>query len=352
MPHPLRTAGQLAAIALVVVGCCLVLLPFVSALLFAAVACIATWPLYRRLRIVLHGRAGWAALLMVGLLTLLVLGPSALLAVGLADGAARLLETAQAALAAGPIRPPGWLKELPLIGTRLDAHWRDLASGQDEAMALFRELLAPTRDLLLMLGGAIAESLLQLSFAVFIGYFFFRDGDLLVHGLRRALDRLVGVAGANLLETVGGTVTGVVHGVFGMALAQALVAWIGFTVAGVPGAFLLAAATFFFSLAPIGPPLLWGGASLWLFARGDTGWGFFMLVWGAVAISGIDNLVKPYLIGRDSDLPMLLIVLGVFGGTLAFGFIGLFIGPPLLAVGLILLRLWIAHPAAPPPPAA
>lgn len=137
--------------------------------------------------------------------------------------------------------------------------------------------------------------------------------------------------------------TGVIHGIFGTALAQALVALAGFLIAGVPAAFLLAVVTFLFSIIPVGPPLAWGGASIWLAYNGQTGWAVFMVLWGFLAISSIDNLVKPYLISRSSKLPMRLIVLGVFGGVIAFGFIGLFIGPPVLAVGLTLVQFWISH---------
>jgi predicted PurR-regulated permease PerM len=102
-------------------------------------------------------------------------------------------------------------------------------------------------------------------------------------------------------------------------------------------------ATFLFSLIPVGPPLIWGGATIWLFNQGSTGWAIFMLVWGAFVISGVDNVVKPMLISRGSSLPFILVLLGVMGGVLAFGFVGLFIGPTLLAVALGLLRNWTGN---------
>jgi predicted PurR-regulated permease PerM len=130
------------------------------------------------------------------------------------------------------------------------------------------------------------------------------------------------------------------YGMLGTALAQAAVAAVGFLIAGVPAVALLSVATFVFSLVPVGPPLIWGGASIWLFSQGMTGWGIFMLVYGTVVISGVDNVVKPILISRGSSLPFALVLLGVMGGVLAFGFVGLFIGPTLLAVALGLLRNW------------
>ena len=189
-------------------------------------------------------------------------------------------------------------------------------------------------------GKAVGGSLLQLTFATFIAFFFYRDGEQLVQAARTILAKLAGELGDTLLATINGTVIGVVHGIFGTALAQALVALIGFVVAGVPGAPALAAATFLLSMVPVGPPLVWGGAAIWLFAQGSVGWGLFMVAWGLFAISSIDNFIKPYLISRASSLPLLLILLGVFGGIVAYGFIGIFIGPPMLAIGLTLMQLW------------
>lgn len=342
----LRQFVQLAALGLVVVGCYQVLLPFIPAILFAVVVCISTWPLYERLRRALRGRSTLAALVMVLLLMVLVIGPSALLAVRLTNNVTTLVEAARTLLDHGPIHAPAWLKEIPLFGAQLDAYWQELASGREEAVALFHRLLEPARDFLLIAGKAIGQSLLQMTFAVFIGFFFFRDGDALVETLRFGLEKLAGRIGTDMLVTIRATVAGVVHGIFGTALAQALVAWIGFLIAGVPGAFLLAVATFFLSIVPVGPPLIWGGATFWLFNQGNPGWAIFMALWGFFVISSIDNFVKPYLISLGSGLPLLLIVLGVFGGVVAFGFIGIFIGPPLLALGLTLVRLWTTAPSA------
>ncbi|HYP67283.1 MAG TPA: AI-2E family transporter [Thiobacillaceae bacterium] len=342
----LRQFAQLSAIAIVIVGCYQVLLPFIPAILFAVVACISTWPLYVRLRKMLRGRSTLAALAMVLLLMVLVIGPSALLALSLTDNVTSIVDAAKALLNHGPLQSPAWLKQMPIIGARLDGYWQALASGGEEAMALFERLLEPAKDLLLVAGKAVGQSLLQMTFAAVIGFFFFRDGDALVQTLRIGLEKLAGSIGAELLATIHGTVAGLVHGIFGTAAAQALVAWIGFLIAGVPGATVLGVATFFLSMLPIGPPLIWGGAAIWLVNHGSIGWAIFMALWGIFAISSIDNFVKPYLISRGSGLPLLLTFLGLFGGIVAFGFIGIFIGPPLLAVGLILVRLWTAPPAS------
>lgn len=336
---------QLAAITLVVASGYAVLHPFIPAILFATVICISTWPLYLHLRHALHEKSTQAALLMVTLLIGLVILPSALLAVSLAENVTLLFDTIREFLESGPVAPPAWLKEIPLFGKRLSAYWQDLSSGGKEAVALFKGMLEPTRDFLLSTGNAIGQSLLQMSFAAFVGFFFYRDGDALIQTLHAGLKKLSGDLGDELMTTIHQTVAGVVQGVFGGALAQAIVAMIGFFIAGVPGVFLLGVATFFLSITPIGPPLIWGGASVWLLYQGSWGWAIFMALWGVVAISSIDNLVKPYLISRGSSMSLLLITLGVFGGIVAFGFIGLFIGPPILAVGLTLVRMWTTQPS-------
>lgn len=346
MKRSLQDYAQLAAVVVVVVGCYQVLAPFIPAILFSAVACSSSWPLYRRVRRAVGGRSTWAALLMTIVLILLVIGPSTLLAYSFADEVTAALTAFKDVLDRGPLMPPAWLKSLPIIGEPLDGYWHRLADSRDEVVALLKSLIEPTKDILVGAGKAVGASLLQMALATFICFFLYRDGEAVIQAIRKLLEKVAGDLGETLLNTVDSTVTGVVHGVFGTALAQAVVATIGFLIAGVPGALPLGTATFFLSLLPIGPPLIWGGAAAWLLYQGSIGWAIFMVVWGLLVISSIDNFVKPYLISRSSSLPILLILFGVFGGIFAFGFIGVFIGPPILAVGLTLLRLW----TAPPPP--
>ena len=336
--------ARLAAVAGVVVGCLLVLAPFVPAILFAAVACNASWPLALSVRRALGGRRTLAAFAMTALLVLLVIGPSTLLAASLAQYVGTLVDSVQSMLEAGPPALPAWLKSMPIVGDAIDEYWHRLMASREEAMKLLGGLLEPGRAFVVGAGKAAAQGVLQLVLAAFVGFFFYRDGEALVETTRRILARLAGRLGDDILDTVDNTVAVVVQGMFGTAAGQALVAAVGFLVAGVPGVLLLATATFFLSMVPIGPPLVWGGAALWLFQQGSIGWAVFMVLWGLLAVSSIDNFLKPYLISRRSSLPMLLIVFGVFGGIVAFGFISIFIGPPVLAVGLTLVQLWIARP--------
>jgi predicted PurR-regulated permease PerM len=345
MVQRMHQYAQLAAVVIVIVGCYLVLNPFIPAILFAAVVCSASWPLYARLRKLLWGNSTLAALVMSLILVVLVIGPSLLLAMSLSDNITALADTIKSTLEGGPVAPPEWLARIPLVGEFTAQYWRDLASSGDSLAAQSKGLIEPARNFLIATSKAVGQGLLQMVVATFIGFFFYRDGELLMASIRKALDRLAGELATNLLSTIQHTVTGVVHGVFGTALAQAMVAVAGFLIAGVPAALLLGVGTFFLSLIPIGPPLIWGGATIWLVFHGETGWAIFMFLWGLLFISTIDNVVKPYLISRSSNLPLLLIVLGVFGGVIAFGFIGVFIGPPVLAVGLTLVQLWIARPS-------
>jgi predicted PurR-regulated permease PerM len=196
-------------------------------------------------------------------------------------------------------------------------------------------------------GSAAGEGLFQIFVATFLAFFFYRDGDRAAILIRKGFERLAGSdRGMELLATATMTTKGVVYGLIGTAIAQAAVALLGFLIAGVPGAFLLAALTFILSLVPMGPVFIWGGAAAWLYAQGQTGWAVFMLVYGIAVISSVDNFLKPILMSRAGGLSMLLVVLGVFGGALAFGFIGLFVGPVLLALAWSLTVSWLgAAPA-------
>jgi predicted PurR-regulated permease PerM len=160
------------------------------------------------------------------------------------------------------------------------------------------------------------------------------------------VSRLSGDRGRRLVGVAATTMRGVVYGIIGTAIAQGVAAGIGFLIAGVPAAPLLGLATFFLSPVPIGPPLVWIPAAIWLFYHGSTGWAIFMAIWGVAVVSSVDNVIKPLIISRGSNLPFILVLLGVLGGVVAFGFIGLFLGPTLLAIGYVILQEWNAAPKA------
>jgi predicted PurR-regulated permease PerM len=332
--------ARLGAVLLLTIGCLYVLRPFLAAILFAAVVTISSWPLYQRLLARLKGRNNLAALSMTLSLTLVIVLPVSLLAYNLADDVARIFEQIKSTVDGGAFTVPAWLRELPLVGEAIDKYLHRVFGSREEMLALAQRLMEPARHYLLAGGLVLGSGVIQVSLAAFVSFFLYRDGPEIVAALRVMLERLIGDAAAKVTQIVSNTVTGVMFGMLGTALAQALVAALGFAIAGVPAVPLLSAATFFFSLIPIGPPLIWGGAAAWLFMQDQTGWAIFMLIWGTVLISGVDNVVKPFLISRGSSLPFLLVLLGVTGGVFAFGFVGLFIGPSLLAVAYSLLKDW------------
>lgn len=157
-----------------------------------------------------------------------------------------------------------------------------------------------------------------------------------------------------MLDVADRTTRAVVYGILGTALAQGVLMAIGLYIVGIKAAPLLGLATFFLSPVPVGPPLIWIPAGLYLiFGQGETGWGIFLLAWGAIVVSSVDNVLKPMIISRGSALPFILVMLGVFGGVVAFGFIGVFLGPVLLALAFALIKEWARPqeaPAAPPAP--
>lgn len=332
--------AQIAAIVALVVGCLLVLQPFVTALLCAAILCFSTWPVYRWIERGVRGNRTLAALIMTLLLILVVVLPIALLALTLADDVSDLIEPTREIFARGLPNPPDWVGSLPLVGQSADSWWRELAASKEKLFEALKKFVPVIQQGLLKGGLILGEGVLQMSLISFIGFFFYRDGAALMAAAKSATHRVAGTLAPGLLQTVGGTIQGVVYGLVGTAIAQGLVAAIGFLIAGVPGAALLGFLTFLLSMVPVGPPLIWGGAVVWLALESSTGWAIFMAIWGFFVISGIDNIIKPVLISRGSSLPFVLVMLGVFGGVFAFGFVGIFLGPTLLAVGFSLAQMW------------
>jgi predicted PurR-regulated permease PerM len=342
--------AQVAAVAILAIGCFVVLQPFLTALLFAAVVCWCTWPVREAIRRLAGGRTGITATVLVLLLVLIVLVPFAALVATIADQAPGWAERGRQWFAERPATAPAWLTQLPFVGDTIREYWEDFGASRDEVLALLRRVSDPLRRFTVAAVAVLGEGILQLALATFIAFFFYRDGDVIVAAIRRMAERVAGPAGPEAIQTSGETVLGVIYGIVGTAIAQALAALIGFWIASIPGALLLSAATFLFSLVPMGPPLIWGGAVIWLLAEDRMGWAIFLALWGFFVISGIDNVLRPLIISRGARLPFLLVLLGVLGGVIAFGFIGIFLGPVLLAVGLGLARRWargepIAAPA-------
>lgn len=332
---------RMAGAALVVVGIYLVVQPFLSALLVAGVLAIATWPAYERLRSRLRGSSTVSATVMLLLILVTVIVPIGLLAEAAGDHVPALFAALREWRAEG-LRVPEQIKSIPLVGENTFQWLTSLLADRAQSAAFVQRALEPAGKLSLAFVRLLGDGLLQLLLVAFIVFFYYRDGERIAQLTHRISHRLSGEMSDEVLSIVVGTTRSVFISIVGTAAAQAVVAYIGFLIAGVPGAFLLGVGTFVLSVVPMGPVVLWGGAAVWLYMQGETGWAIFMLVWGAAVISSIDNFLKPLLIARGSTLSLALIFLGVLGGVLAFGFIGVILGPVLLALGLALGRAWIS----------
>ncbi len=332
----------IGALALLVIGCALVLWPFLSAILWAAVICFSTWPIYRRCERAVGGYRAAAAAAMTILMVFVMAAPLALLVTALADDITNLAEGVTRVLEQGPSAPPNWVKGLPVVGESLAAYWENLAHDAPAFIVELKKLTGPVTDIALAGGAAFSIGLLELALSIFITFFLFLHGRRLISFMRQIGERVAGPRARRLLKVIGMTVKGVVYGMIGTALAQGLLAGIGFWIAGVPQSLLLGCLTFALSFVPGGPPFVWGPVALWLLMQGSVGWGIFIAIWGLLLVSSIDNFLRPYLLNQNSNLPVLLGLFGLIGGVLAFGLIGLFLGPTLLAVAYNLFLEWVA----------
>jgi len=320
-------------VALIVVGCALVLRPFITAILWAAIVCYTTWPLYGRFERICRGRKNVAAALMTLLVALVMVVPFAIVGLTFAENLARVAEQIDKLQRQGLPPVPAWVANVPLLGDRMASYWADLSQNTDELVPAIGRWFDAHKAWFLERSIAFGRGVFELVISVLIAFFFYRDGPRVVSRVSEGIQRITGDQAHRVLETVGQTVKAVVYGLLGTALAQGILAGIGFQIAGIPAALLWALLTFFLSLVPFGPPLIWIPCVVWLFLHGHAGWGAFLLVWGIGVISGVDNVLRPLLISQGTKLPFVLILLGVLGGLAAFGFIGVFLGPTVLAVG-------------------
>ena len=324
----------------VAIGCVLVLYPFISALLWAAILVFTTWPAFEWLRDKLHLRRGVAAGIMVALTAIVVVLPIALTAPGQADDIGLLRRTVEDALRGGLPASPEWLFDLPLVGQSLGELWNhwaeDIGVMLSAIQPYFGIVLENGFHLLLGIAGGVLMFLL----ALFAAFFIYLNGEAMAARLTLLLQRIAGDRAERLILVTGNTVRGVVYGILGTAIVQGILTAIGLAICGVPRAALLGGAAGLLAVLPVGPPVIWIPAALWLMGTGHLGWGIFLAIYGVVAISGADSLIRPWFIARGADLPFLLTVLGVMGGAVAFGLLGIFLGPVLLGVGYTLMNEW------------
>jgi predicted PurR-regulated permease PerM len=339
-PSRIDRTLTLVVLAVLIGGVYLVLRPFLSAIVWAAILAGTTWPLYEWLER-RTGRPAVAATLITLLILTVVVAPFVIVGATLAENFNRLSGFARNLIDKGLPDPPAWVGQLPVIGEKASEYWASLAHDGLGLLAELGNYLDPLRNFAFKAGAVVGDGLLQLTLSVLIAFFFYKDGLAIMARLRVAVVRISPHRGLHMLNVAGGTMRAVVYGILGTALAQGVLMAIGLYIVGFKAAPLLGLATFLLSPVPVGPPLVWIPTGLWLiFSQGETGWGIFLLAWGALVVSSVDNFLKPMIISRGSDLPFILVMLGVFGGVFAFGFIGVFLGPVLLALGFVLVKEW------------
>jgi predicted PurR-regulated permease PerM len=328
----------------VAIGCVLVLYPFFSAILWAGILVYTTWPVYDSLA---HRmRRVPAALAMVALTAVVLVLPIGLAAPGSSDDVTHLRHVIMASLRGGLPGAPIWVFDIPIIGSTLGNLWNSWAADISGMLEAFRPYFGILLEngLSLLLG--VANGVLMFVLALFVAFFFYTYGEPLADRLTMLLRRIAGVQADRLIQVTGATVRGVVYGILGTAVVQGILTAFGLWLSGVPRPVLLGFIAGTLSVLPIGAPVVWIPASIWLMSSGHYGWGIFLAVYGVGAVSGADSVIRPWFIARGAQLPFMLTVLGVLGGALAFGLLGIFLGPVLLGIGFTLVNEW-AHSAEP-----
>lgn len=324
----------------IALGCFFVVQPFMTAILLAAIVTVVTWPIYKRFENSLGNRPTLASIVMVTFLVVCLIIPLTLLSVTVAQQLPGAILAITSHLKSFTI--PTWIQDIPFLGPWLFSQIIDIFEPKAMAETL-EKLINPLSRQVVNVALAIGNGAVQLGLVAFIAFFFYKDGNFIANKAMQLLQRVTGGLGDEFAGILVGTTRSVVYGILGTALGQALVALIGFLIVDAPATLLLSCSVFVLSVVPIGPPLVWGAVAVWLYGQGEPGLAVFMVLWGTFAISSVDNFLKPILIARGTPLPIPLVFLGVFGGVIAYGMLGLILGPVLLAVGFALFKAWISQ---------
>ncbi len=329
-------------IGVLIAACFWIMRPFLLALIWATTIVIATWPIMIRLQGWLGGRRPLAVAGMTFGLLAVFLVPFALTVLTIIDNADQIAGWVKG-LATNPLPPPpDWVGNLPLVGSKLSKAWQEItAAGAGGVRARLAPYAGDIVRWFIDKAGTLGAMFVQFLLTVIIAAVLYSGGETAARGVRSFARRLAGEQGEEAAVLAARTIRGVALGIVLTAIIQASLAWIGFAVCGVPASVLLAAVIFILALAQIPPFLVMVPAVIWLYWKEDPVWGSVLLVW-TVVVSGLDNVVRPLLIRKGVDLPLLLIFTGVIGGLIAFGIIGLFIGPVVLAVAYRLVEVWVA----------
>jgi predicted PurR-regulated permease PerM len=329
-----------------------ILLPFLGPLVWATMVVVATWPLLLRLQALLWHSRALAVTTMTLLLLLLFVVPLAMAIVTIVGNADQLLAWALfAAEYRLPDDPPRWLTALPIVGSTLERLWQEgTALGLRDLLTRLTPYAGNLTRWFVAEVGSVGLLVLQFLLTVLLSAVLYAMGEHAAQHVRRFARRLAGERGVGAVQLAGGAIRGVALGVGVTALIQASLGGLGVWAAGVPFAGLLTAVMFMFCIAQVGPLLVLVPAVVWVFWTGELGWGIALAIWSGF-VSTVDNFIRPLLIRMGADLPLLLIFAGVIGGLFAFGLVGIFVGPVVLAVAWTLLDAWMAdgdaHPVLP-----
>jgi predicted PurR-regulated permease PerM len=321
-------------------ACLTIVSPFIPPFIWAMILALSTWPHYLALSRWLGGRRKLAASLMT-LAQLLIFVVPAIMALEAMTHHVPNPETLYGQVV-GWLggEPPGWLSQIPLVGERLDADWREGKLFASLEPTKIRSALTMAGQWLLHGSANLAVNGMNIVLAVLMAGLLYSYGENAGAVTEKLALRIGGQTALQATRTAANTVRGVSLGVIGTAVIQALLSGIGFAMAGLDAAPALGLACFLTAVMQIGTSLIWIPVAAWLAHVDQNGWAIFTVVWG-VAINIMDNFIKPYFIGLSSPLPFLLIMVGVIGGLLAWGFVGIFLGTTLLAVGYTSFFTWL-----------
>jgi len=343
MSAPELTRTVLAIIFLIAMigGSFWVMQPFIPALIWATTIVIATWPLMIAAQRLLWGRRSLAVAVMTTALLLLFFVPLSVAIFTVVDNVDTMTGWFNAVARYRFGEPPAWVSSLPMVGPRAAAYWRELAeSGAGPLFAKVAPYAGTLASKVLREAGVIGAIGLQLMLTVAISAILYATGETAGQAVLRFSRRLAGHRGEDTALLAAASIRGVALGVVVTAVAQSVLGGIGLAVVGVPAVALLSAVMFLLAIAQIGVIPVLAPAVIWLFWSGDTGWAIVLAIWTAF-VGTMDNFLRPWLIKKGANLPMLLIFAGVVGGLIAFGLVGIFIGPVVLAVTYTLLGAWM-----------
>ncbi len=327
-----------------------ILQPFLGAILWATTIVVTTWPLMLAVQARLWGKRSLAVTVMtLTLLSILIVPLS--LAIGTIVANVDVIAGWAKSLATSKVPPPpAWVGNLPLVGDRAAQAWSHVAAAGIEGLAAeAAPYLGNVTRWFVAQVGSFGIVLVQFLLTVVIAAILYAHGERAAAYVTRFARRLAGLRGEDSVQLAGQAIRGVALGVVVTALAQSILGGIGLAVTGVPFAAILTAVMFLLAIAQLGPLLVLAPAVVWLYWRGSSGWGTFLLVLTVVVVS-LDNFLRPVLIRKGADLPLLLIFAGVIGGLIALGLIGIFVGPVVLAVAYALLDAWVSEEDAAAPP--